>query len=113
MPFALIAGTVASNPKIQHFPTSGRPRAEVIIRCDSTIGELFRVMAYDDRIGEFEVLQTGDAVAIQGSIELEYAKNGDGKTSVSGFFVVASQICSLARRSPNKAPVSMARNAFA
>lgn len=82
MPYALVAGTVVAKPKVDHFPKAGRPRAEITLRVDDAIGELHRVVAYDDLIPEVEVLQPNDAIAVQGTIELEKSTNG--------FYVVES-----------------------
>jgi len=45
MPHVLIAGIVASKPKSDPFPTTGRPHAEVSILVDGADGTVYRIIA--------------------------------------------------------------------
>jgi hypothetical protein len=97
MPLILLAGVVAGQPKVATFPAKGRPHAEVRLACeDGGSRTIFRVLGFDERMTELEVLQAGDGVAIQGMLQLEH----EGGKIVS-LFVVANMITPLRRRSPN------------
>jgi single-stranded DNA-binding protein len=102
MPFCLVAGIVVAKPMVERFPKTGRPRAQITVRCDGSVAELFKIVAFDDAMSELEVLRPNDSVAIQGHLERELAQDRDGKTVTVGFRVVAKQVLALARRSLNK-----------
>jgi hypothetical protein len=72
MPHVLIAGIVASKPKSDPFPTTGRLHAEVGILVDGADGTVYRIIGYGSQVvEEIEVLEPGDAVSIQGNLQLE------------------------------------------
>lgn len=96
MPYCLVGGVVTAKPKVDHFPKSGKPRAEVTIRVDSQVGELYRIVGFDDMVDEIEVLQPNDCISVQGSIELEMSKANGGPAVVTGFHVIAKQVVALA-----------------
>ena len=100
MPVVLVAGTVVSKPKAEMFPAQGRPRCEARIKVEDGSAAIFKIVGYDDQLTELELLSPGDAVSVQGKLEIE-TKNG----RLTGLFVVALQVMALRQRSPNRTPV--------
>lgn len=114
MPHILLAGTIATPPKSQPFPPSGRPRCETSIRVDGIEAELYPVIGFGSTIDELEVLKVGDVCSIVGEITQQTQKDDKtGKYVLVGLRVEVKQILPLARRSPNARPVQMAKNAYA
>lgn len=77
MPYALIAGIVTAKPHVEHFPKTGNPRASVTIRCDSTVGELYRIIGFDDMVGDGRLI--GISVRPMSSAAEWLIKNKDAK----------------------------------
>ena len=99
MPQVLIAGTVVSRPKADLFPEQGNPRVIFSVRVKDC--EIYRIVAYDMRIPEAEILAAGDALSVMGELVL------NSRHAIS--HIVASQINPLRRRSVNRLPISLVR----
>jgi hypothetical protein len=103
MPSVLLAGQVASKPKANPFPATGRPRVTIDVDVD---GRRFLVVGYNDTMAELEALVPGDSVSIQGALVIETGSNG----AISGLHIEAAQTLALRKRSMNRsAPVQLAR----
>ena len=109
MPHILIAGIVATAPKAENFPASGRPHCEVRIRAEGD-GQavIYRVVGFEEQSEELAMLAIGDAVSIQGALQVE---SKDGR--LTGVYIMACQILALRRRSPNRLPVGSTLRAAA
>jgi single-stranded DNA-binding protein len=62
---------------------------------------LIRVVAFDETMTSLESLHPGDAVSIQGVLQIETRQ---GK--LTGLFVIAGQVMPLRKRSPNRVPMA-------
>jgi hypothetical protein len=94
----VFAGTVQSI-RSDPFPQEGRPRCEAVILADNV---LFRVVAYDEIMTAMETLQPGDAVSVQGLLQIETRQGKE----LAGIFVIAGQILPLRKRSISRVPVA-------
>ena len=90
-------------------PDRGKPRCTVDISVSDTSGEsTWRVIGYDMRIAELELLEAGDCVAVQGTIQMEESRAKNGCRTITVTHMVAGQILMLRVKSPNRLPVRMA-----
>jgi hypothetical protein len=98
MPMILVAGIVATQPKSEPFPAKGKPHCEVGIRAE---GEgrsvIYKVIGFEAEMEELELLAIGDAVAVQGALQVE-----SQGSKVVGIYIIARMVMALARRSPNR-----------
>jgi S1-C subfamily serine protease len=97
MPQILLAGLVTAAPKVENFPTKGKPRTEVRIRTEDGRPAVFRVIGFDEQSDELALLAVGDSVAVVGQLELESQDN-----RLVSVFIVARETMPLARRSRHR-----------
>jgi hypothetical protein len=102
MPAVLLAGIVAS-VKCTPFPQNGRPCCTLELRvAESAVP--WRIETHDDLMNEAETLVPGDAIAIQGQLNIT-ARPGPDAQRIIGICVTATQLMPLRRRSPNRLPI--------
>lgn len=103
MPHVLLAGVLAEPPKIDRFPAgNSRPRAEALIKVEGNEDFLYRILAFNEMIDLIELLQSGDALSVQGQLQIELAPAKKGRAAILvGIFVTAMQITCLRKRSIN------------
>ena len=101
MPDILLAGIVVAQPKAENFPATGRPRCEVRVRAEGD-GQavIYRVVGFEEQTEELAVLAIGDAVSIQGRLQVV-----EKEKKIVGLFVIALQVMALRKRSINRLPI--------
>ena len=69
---------------------------------------IYRIVAFDGLADEAEVLEAGDVISCQGSLQLEFSQGKNGHSALMGVYVIAGQITPLRKRRPNRMPIMAA-----